>query len=340
MRAEASAEDTLTARWLSKALGHRVRGHRVEPLEAQGVSGALSRVHLPDGSTLIAKQGPVDPMVRERQRHFGMYTRELAFYRDLAVRVPVRTPACAYIAPDDDVPVLLLMEDLAPAIAGTFATGLSATETEHALDALAAMHGAWSGCAELDSLGLWRVTGDEAARWAADLADRLPRFLDRYRARLTDDEVVLAELVTERLADCILEAAALPPTLSHGDPGCPNLMFGHPSAPVAFVDWQLVAARNGLLDVAWLLILGVPLELRQQRERAWLTRYCAATGVGLDEGRQRYALGAVLALRAPIWMGGAPASERTAYTDAYAKATLKRALSAGRDLNLLSVMRG
>lgn len=340
MRAAASAEDVLTARWLSKALGHRVRGHRVEPLEAQGVSGSLSRVHLPDGSTLIAKQGPADPVVRQRQRHFGMYTRELAFYRDLAARVPVRTPACAYIAPDDDASVFLLMEDLAPAIAGTFGTGLSATEAEHALDALAAMHGAWSASSELDSLGLWRVTADEAARWAADLGDRLPRFLDRYRARLSTDDVKLAECHTERLADCILEAAALPPTLSHGDPGCPNLMFGHPSAPVAFVDWQLVAARNGLLDVAWLLILGVPVELRQQMQPDWLRRYCGGAGVEIDEGWRRYALGAVLALRAPIWMGGAPPSERTTYTDAYAEATLTRAFSAGRELHLLSLMQG
>jgi aminoglycoside phosphotransferase (APT) family kinase protein len=157
-------------------------------------------------------------------------------------------------------------------------------------------------------------------------------------ARLTKGETRLAEAVTERLAWCILEAAALPPTLSHGDPGCPNLMFGHPSAPVAFVDWQLVAARNGLLDVAWLVVLGVPPELRQRSEREWLTRYCAAVGVALDEGSRCYGLGAALALRAPIWMGGAPPSERTAHTDAYAEATLVRAFSAAQDLQVASLL--
>jgi hypothetical protein len=338
MRAAASAADALTPRWLSKALGRRVRGHRVEPMKEQGVSGSLSRVRFADGTTLIAKQGPTDPVVRERQRSFGMYARELAFYRDIATRVPLRTPVCAYIAPNDLSPVLLLMEDLSPAVAGSFTTGLSATEASDALDAMAAMHGAWWSSRELDALGLWRVTADEASRWATDLADRLPRFLDRYRARLSTDEVRLAERLTERLAWCILEAAALAPTLSHGDPGCPNLMFGHPSAPVAFVDWQLLAARNGFLDVAWLVVLGVPVELRQRREREWLTRYCSTVGVGLDEGSRCYGLGAALALRAPIWMGGAPPSERTAHTDAYAEATLARAFSAARERQVASVL--
>lgn len=339
MGAAASAAGVLTPAWLSETLGRSVAECRVEPLHAQGVSGVLSRVHLDDGSTLIAKQGPTDPVVRERQRAFGMYTRELAFYRDVAARVPLRTPACAYIAPNDMSPVFLLMEDLAPAVAGSFTAGLAVTEASDALDALAAMHGSWWGSRELEALAPWRMTTDEASRWAGGLADRLPRFLDRYRARLRDEEVRLAELLAERLAWCILEAAGLPPTLSHGDPGCPNLMFGHPTAPVAFVDWQLVAARNGLLDVAWLLILGVPLEPRRRMEPEWLARYCATVGIDAADGWRWYGLGAALALRAPIWMGGAPPSERTPYTDAYAEATLARAFSAGRDLNLSTMLR-
>ncbi len=114
-------------------------------------------------------------------------------------------------------------------------------------------------------------------------------------------------------------------------------MFGHPSAAIAIVDWQLVAARNGLLDVAWLVILGVPVALRRHMEGEWLERYRATVGVDSDDARRWYGLGAVLALRAPIWMGGESA-RRSAYTDAYAEATLARAFSAGRDLNLSSLL--
>jgi aminoglycoside phosphotransferase (APT) family kinase protein len=337
MRAAPSAAEVLTPDWLSNALGRTVSRCRVEPLRDQGVSGVLSRVHLDDGSTLIAKQGHSDPVSRSRQRAFGMYARELAFYRDIAARVPVRTPECVYIAPDDEAPVLLLMEDLAPAVAASFAVGLSASEASDALDAMAAMHAAWWGSGELDALGLWRSTPAEASRWAADLEERLPRFLDRFASRLSPAEVRLAELCTEHLARCIVEAAALPSTLVHGDPGCPNLMFGHPSAAVVIIDWQLVAARNGLLDVAWLVILGVPVALRRHMEEAWLGRYHATLGIDADDAQRGYGLGAVLALRAPIWMGGESA-RRSAYTDAYAEATLARAFSAGRDLNLTSLL--
>ncbi len=337
MRAAPSAAEVLTPDWLSATLGRSVSECRVEPLRDQGVSGVLSRVHLDDGSTLIAKQGHGDPVSASRQRAFGMYTRELAFYRDIAARVPVRTPDCFYVAPDDEAPVLLLMEDLAPAVAASFTVGLSASEGSHAVEAMAAMHAAWWGSAELDALGLWRSTPEEASRWASDLEDRLPRFLDRFASRLSPAEVNLAELVTEHLAGCIVEAAALPPTLAHGDPGCPNLMFGHPSAPVAIVDWQLVAARNGLLDVAWLVILDVPVALRRQMEGAWLERYTATLGIDARDAQRWYGLGAVLALRAPIWMGGESA-RRSPYTDAYAEATLARAFSAGHDLNLASLL--
>jgi aminoglycoside phosphotransferase (APT) family kinase protein len=337
MRAAASAAEVLTPEWLSHALGRPVSECRVEPLRGQGVSGVLSRVHLDDGSTLIAKQGHSDPVSRSRQRAFGMYNRELAFYRDIAARVPVRTPECFYVAPDDEAPVLLLMEDLAPAVAASFTVGLSASEAADAVDAMAAMHAAWWGSADLDALGLWRSTPEDASRWAGDLEERLPRFLDRFGSRLSLAEVKLAELVTEHLARCIVETAALPSTLAHGDPGCPNLMFGHPSAAIAIIDWQLVAARNGLLDLAWLVILGVPVGLRRQMERAWLERYNATLGIDSADAERWYGLGAVLALRAPIWMGGESA-RRSAYTDAYAEATLARAFSAGCDLNLASLL--
>ena len=145
MRAAPSAAEVLTPDWLSATLGRSVSECRVEPLRDQGVSGVLSRVHLDDGSTLIAKQGHGDPVSASRQRAFGMYTRELAFYRDIAARVPVRTPDCFYVAPDDEAPVLLLMEDLAPAVAASFTVGLSASEGSHAVEAMAAMHAAWWG---------------------------------------------------------------------------------------------------------------------------------------------------------------------------------------------------
>ena len=123
------------------------------PLNGSGVSGELVRLLLDDGSTRIAKRPASDPAVRERQAKLGMYEREARFYRELASRVPMRTPHC-FFASDE----LLLLEDLAPAVAGTFTAGLTDGRVEAVIDAFVAMHGEWAGRHELAGLSwLWRV---------------------------------------------------------------------------------------------------------------------------------------------------------------------------------------
>jgi aminoglycoside/choline kinase family phosphotransferase len=296
----------------------------ISPLEGGGVSGDLVRVHLRDGSTRIAKRPSADPIVRERQRALGMYEREARFYAELADRVSVRTPQCFHASDD-----LLVLEDLAPAVAGTFTHGLDPARVEAVIDALVAMHGEWQGRAELGRLPwLWRVERAEADRWQANLEVRLPRFVDRHGQALSRDALRLAERVTTNLPSLMVAAAALPPTLCHGDPGPPNLMFGHPRGEPVLIDWQLVAARSGALDLAWLLALGVPEAAYEHRRNAWLARYRDPLGLDPDAFANAYALGVALAARAPIWMGGAPESERNAHVDAYATATIPRAFVA------------
>ncbi len=302
------------------------RAGRAEPLTASGVSGELVRLHLDDGTTLIAKRPAADLVVRERHTALGMYAREARFYTELAPNLPVRTPRCTFASEE-----LLLLEDLAPATAGTFAEGLTEHQADRIVDDFVALHGAWQQSSALaDCDWLWRVRADEAEGWQRNLESRLPRFVDRHRTRLTPDDVEHAESLTANLGALMLAAAALPPTLCHGDPGPPNLMFGHPSSPVAYVDWQLAAARNGALDLAWLLVLGVAPHLLREREAAWLDRYRAGLGLDRDELRRAYDLGVALALRAPIWMGGAPDNERNPYVDGYAAATIGRAFQARR----------
>ena len=298
-----------------------------------GVSGDVARLHLEDGTTLVAKRPALDPVVRDRQRALGMYEREARFYRDLAPLMPVRTPRCVFASAD-----LLLLEDIAPAVAGTFREGLVPEQVDAVVADFVALHGPWQGAASLDDMPwLWRVSPDEGDRWQHNLEQRLPRFLDRHRAQLTATQVVMAEAVTARIGALMLAAASLPATLCHGDPGPPNLMFGHPSGEVVYVDWQLAAARSGALDLAWLLVLGVPVALREARGDEWLRGY--GERLGLDRGELRHAfdLGVALALRAPIWMGGAPDAERSPHVDAYAGATIPRAFAAAVSIDLSSI---
>ena len=322
----AESAAVLSAPWLSEMLGRRVRAVGVEPLEGAGVSGDLVRLRLDDGSTLVAKRPAASDVVRERQRALGMYAREARFYRELAPGLPVHTPRCVFASDD-----LLVLEDLAPASAGTFTEGLSGARVDAVIDAFVAMHSEWAQRDELARLDwLWRVSDEEARRWQHNLEGRLPRFVDRHRDALTDEDVQIAELVAANLAELMVAAAALPATLCHGDPGPPNLMFRDRRAEPAFIDWQLASARSGALDLAWLLVVGVPVAAYQQGRNAWLARYRDPLGLDPEAFGHAHALGVALAVRAPIWMGGAPDGERTAHVDAYATATIPRAFAAVR----------
>ena len=254
-----------------------------------------------------------------------MYAREAHFYRELAPRLSLRTPRC-FFASDD----LLVMEDLAPAAAGTFSEGLRDERVDAVIDAFVAMHGEWQGSEELGRLDwLWRVSDEEARRWQQNLEGRLPRFVDRHRDALTDDDVRAAELVTANLAALMTAAAALPATLCHGDPGAPNLMFVDRGAEPAFVDWQLASARERCPRPR---VVARPRCLRPLRTGnvaiVWLGRYRDRLGLDVEAFGRAHALGVALAVRAPIWMGGAPDRERTGHVDAYAAATIPRAFAA------------
>ncbi len=78
-------------------------------------------------------------------------------------------------------------------------------------------------------------------------------------------------------------------------------------------------------------MLGVPVDAYQHHCVAWLDRYRGGLGLDLQDFHRVYALGVALAARAPIWMGGAPETERSAHVDGYAAATISRVFAALRN---------
>ena len=68
-------------------------------------------------------------------------------------------------------------------------------------------------------------------------------------------------------------------------------MFGERGAEPVFVDWQLASARNGALDLAWLLVLGVPTGCVPERRNVWLGRYRDRLGLDVEAFGRAHALG-------------------------------------------------
>ena len=109
--------DALDAAWLSSALGYEVRNFDVQHFsEGAGVIGLVTRVLLESDegpSSIIAKFPSPVPENRAVAETYGMYEREVSFYRDIAARLEVRTPDCFFVAHDPATQdFILLLEDM------------------------------------------------------------------------------------------------------------------------------------------------------------------------------------------------------------------------------------
>jgi hypothetical protein len=90
--------------------------------------------------------------------------------------------------------------------------------------------------------------------------------------------------------------------LVHGDFRLDNLVFpaaGDTGGPLMF-DWQNVARGSGFVDVAQLVALGLPPDVRRQAEAELLRGYVAALssggvdGVSEDDALEGYRLGVAM----------------------------------------------
>src|SRR5438067_3785252 len=144
--------------------------------EGVGFIGIVARVLLkyngdPDAApiTLIAKFPSPDPGARQIGQMYGLYEREVRFYRDLRDDVGVRTPRCYYSAMDvDNGRYVLLLEDLAAL--GTIGDQVAGCSSEHAMlavDELAKLHGTLWCSPRLDELS-WLQRGSDIVRAALE----------------------------------------------------------------------------------------------------------------------------------------------------------------------------
>lgn len=122
---------TVTPEWLTARL--RQAGHgtaRVARIVVErigtGQAAACARLTIDYAEpapgvprTLIAKFPSEDELSRQSCAAMGIYRREVEFYRDVAPRLTMTLPRCYFLAVDGPgEQFLILMEDLAPAVAG------------------------------------------------------------------------------------------------------------------------------------------------------------------------------------------------------------------------------
>jgi aminoglycoside phosphotransferase (APT) family kinase protein len=251
--------------------------------EGVGIVGQLARLQLRYHGSATAAPGTVIlkipsqyPENRAVGDHFRFYEREGHFYRQLADKVPVRTPRCYWNHMDVDGRSFgLLLEDLGDRTMISQVAGLSGARAASALRALAKVHGTWWGASGLDDLG-WMPRIDDPVNLAAgqQYRDAWPLFVERIGDAVPAEALALGERVQHVFEDLLRTGMAeAPTTVCHGDFRGDNLMFddrahpAHPDDEVAVLDWQISYRGPAVTDVAYFLCQSLDVEERRAHER-------------------------------------------------------------------------
>lgn len=231
--------DDITPAWLTDALraSNRLAGDDcVTSVSATRIgSGQLGATYLLDvehtgGSEvsrrIVAKVPAVDEASRAFAASLGCYSREVAFYSQIAGDLPVRTPECYHASVSaDGQEFCLLLEDLTPAAEASQLTGCDVERAAAALEQAAALHaGSWRDPAL--SGHEWLTSGVTVWRqMCAGLPQAQQVFRERYAELVDDTTGAVAEGLAGGAASRWVEHLAEPRCLWHSDFRLDNLLF-------------------------------------------------------------------------------------------------------------------
>ena len=250
--------------------------------------------------TVAGKFASADDTSRSTAAMFGLYAREVHFYRELAPHIDVRTPRVyASELGEDGATFVLLFEDLGPARGGNQLAGCSLDEARHALIQAAALHAP-----------TWGATQWGAAAWlqpVPGLVERISQlyptahaiFRERYDGLLPGDLMAVCDALNANIATYYQRDPALC-AVCHGDFRLDNMLFDARDGadPIAVVDWQTAGWDCPIKDIGYFLGCGIGSTVRRAHEDELLDLYCAEMsrrGVPLTRAAiwDRYRLGAL-----------------------------------------------
>jgi len=345
----------VTAGWLTERLREageldagRVTSVSWQPI-GTGQVGDSARFSLEyaggDGPPTLAGKFPAaDATSRGTAAAFGLYAKEVGFYRELASRLEVRLPK-TYAAEVDEsgTDFVLLFEDLGPCRQGNQLDSCSLDDARHAIRQAAAIHApSWNN---------------------ADVIDRewlhmRPEALARVKALYPQAQAIFAERYGDTLEPQLMEVCAQlneasehwfgreggDRCLIHGDFRLDNMLFDirGGAEPVAVLDWQTVAVGNGLTDIGYFLGCGIGDALRREAERDLLDLYCTQmTARGVPMTREAiwddYRLGALHGVSTAVF--SAAFVERTERGDANFLSMARGACALAREHGSIELLR-
>ena len=323
-------------------LGHGIHSVAVERI-GTGQTGATFRLDIvsDDGpSRLVAKTANGDSEARRKVRNG--YRREVGFYRDIASTVDVPTPGCRFaVIADDALSFTLLLDDLAPRVAGVQVAGCAVTRAKSVVRHLAALHAPRRNDESLFALPYIPEPTEGNAEFLSSLVVKGAEFfIDRFHADLDPSDEFTLRSAAAVMTEWQLKRDG-PFAVVHGDFRLDNLMFGADDEDVVVVDWQTLDIGPPTRDLAYFLGTSLATEHRRDAEHELVAEYHAAlctrgiTDYGLDRCFDDYRLGLLQATFVTMIGCLYATGPRDAAADAMFVAMARRSCAAIRDLDSL-----
>ncbi|MDA7787861.1 ecdysteroid 22-kinase family protein [Sphingomonadaceae bacterium] len=319
-----ASPDEVTPRWLSDVLGVEVSDLRWEPI-GTGQVGDSVRFDVEYAgeagpATLAAKFPAADATSRGTATMFGLYAKEVQFYREIAAGIDVRTPkALVAEVAEDGGDFVLLFEDLGPARGGNQLDSCSLADARYGIEQAAALHAPSWRNDEILKRDWLQPNETAAAQVRAMYPQAQTIFSERYADTLEPEYMALCEALAA--SDAWLNREPEHISLVHGDFRLDNMLFDirGSAEPIAVLDWQTLTIGNGLTDIGYFLGCGIGDELRRSHEDELLDLYCSEMtrrGVALtrDDIWRDYVVGALHGVATAVF--SAAFVERTERGDA------------------------
>ncbi|WP_435200756.1 phosphotransferase [Qipengyuania sp. 902] len=271
--------DEVTASWLGDVLGARMDGVRWEPI-GTGQVGDSVRFHC-EGQrgtfTLAGKFSAEDEASKATATSFGLYRKEVEFYRNTAPHLAVRVPQVHYAEVNDEgSEFLLLFEDLGPAEQGNQIAGCGIERARDAIVQAAAIHApSWNNTELLEAEWI-QPPPELGATVAAMYPQAQAVFRERYADQLEPDFMALCEELAD-LAPVYFRSDPDRQCIVHGDFRLDNMLFDirGGAEPIAVLDWQTVTVGKAMTDVGYFLGCGIGEALWREHEEDLLDLWLA-----------------------------------------------------------------
>ncbi|MCP3935424.1 MAG: phosphotransferase [Actinomycetia bacterium] len=282
----------LDAKWISNVLGSHIDDVRVEQLAVgSAFLGLIARLHLTrtdDGPpTVIVKIPPTDEGALTVGRLLNVWHREAMFYELLAPQLPrdvVVPRSYRTVVNPDGYEAAIVIEDMAPAVAGDQIVGATPKAARAAVTTLAGLHAPWWGRPRTEELqwvpGVDRPGVGTGLR--SSMESTIDRFVDRYGDQLPTASIEWTRRFIPSVPTWLTSLTQRPMTIAHADYRLENMLFSpdDPSA-VTIVDWQTAMYTAGATDLAFFCATSIDTDVRRSIENELVDLYIAGL---LDHG--------------------------------------------------------